>query len=58
MADPKTTTSPTVIVKLDRAHWIGTERHEPPEAIEVGLEDALRLIAAGIASRTDPLRAP
>jgi len=58
MPEPKTAPAATVIIRLDRAHWIGMERHDPPEEIEVPLEEAVRLIAAGTASRTDPLRAP
>jgi len=48
---------PSVAVKLNRAHWIGEERHDPPEVVSVPLSEALRLIETGLASRTDPLRA-
>jgi hypothetical protein len=42
---------------LKRAHWIGTERHEPGELIEVDLDTALKLCSNGVATRTDPLKA-
>lgn len=54
MADKKTD---TVIVELKRAHWIGEERHEPGELLEVDIDTALRLISSGVATRTDPLKA-
>jgi len=49
--------TPSVLVKLNRAHWVGEERHNPPEEIIVSLDDALRMIELGVASRTDKLRA-
>jgi hypothetical protein len=45
----------TVPVKLNRAHWIGTERHEIGETLDVDPAEARRLINAGIADRMDPL---
>jgi hypothetical protein len=47
----------TVIIELKRAHWIGEERHNPPELLEVDFDTALRLISSGVATRTDPLKA-
>lgn len=47
----------TIPVLLKRAHWVGEERHEPGEVLEVTLEEALRLIEAGVAGRTDTLKA-
>lgn len=46
-----------VIVELKRAHWIGEERHEPGELLEVDFDKALELIENGVAGRTDPLKA-
>jgi hypothetical protein len=56
MADKKPD-GQTVIVELKRAHWIGEERHNPPELLEVDFDTALRLISSGVATRTDPLKA-
>lgn len=47
----------TVIVELKRAHWIGEERHNPGELLEVDIDTALRLVERGVAGRTDPLKA-
>lgn len=48
---------PTVIVELKRAHWLGEERRNPGELIEVDIDTALKLVEAGVAGRTDPLKA-
>lgn len=56
MADKKDDT-PKVIVELKRAHWIGEDRHEPGELIEVDIDTALLLTSNGVATRTDPLKA-
>ena len=52
-----TVADPVIKVELVRAHWIGTDRIDPPAIIEVSLDDALRLIENGVAKRTDKLRA-
>lgn len=44
-----------VPVRLNRAHWIGEERHDPPEVLELAPKEARRLIEAGVADRMDPL---
>lgn len=44
-----------IVVKLIRSHWIGEERHDAPEIIEVEPAEARKLIEAGVALRTDPL---
>lgn len=54
--DTKTAPS-TVIVELKRAHWIGEERHDPGELIEVDIDTALKLTSNGVATRTDPIKA-
>jgi hypothetical protein len=54
---PAEKTEKLIKVKLLRAHWIGEERINPPAELEVSLEEALRLIEAGVASRTDVLKA-
>jgi hypothetical protein len=51
------TKTDTVIVELKRAHWIGEERHEAGELIEVDIDTALKLTSNGVATRTDPIRA-
>ena len=48
---------PGIIVELKRAHWIGEERHDPGELLEVDIDTALRLVERGVAARTDPLKA-
>lgn len=55
-ADPKSD-GKKVTVELKRAHWIGEDRHEPGELIEVDYDKALDLIENGVAGRTDPLKA-
>ena len=50
-------TEKKIIVELKRAHWLGEERHEPGELLEVDLDTALRLISNGVATRTDALKA-
>ena len=57
MADKDQPKESGIIVELKRAHWIGEERHEPGELIEVDLDTALRLLSNGVATRTDPLKA-
>jgi len=57
MADKEQPKEQGIIVELKRAHWIGTERHEPGELIEVDLDTALKLCSNGVATRTDPLKA-
>lgn len=57
MAKDDTPKEPGIIVELKRAHWIGEERHNPGELIEVDLDTALKLIELGVAGRTDPLKA-
>ena len=47
---------PTVIVELKRAHWVGEERHNPGELLEVDIDTALKLTSNGVATRTDPIR--
>jgi hypothetical protein len=49
--------APGIIVELKRAHWIGEDRHEPGELIEVDIDTALKLVENGVAGRTDPLKA-
>jgi hypothetical protein len=55
---------PSVMVRLLRSHWIGEERHDPPEEIIVPLDDqpdgtkgARTLLSKGVAERTDALKA-
>jgi len=47
----------SVKVVLKRSHWIGEERHDPPEVLSVDIDTAMRLIEKGVAGRTDPLKA-
>ncbi|WP_167522486.1 MULTISPECIES: hypothetical protein [unclassified Mesorhizobium] len=47
----------TATVKLVRAYWLedGIDRLEAGELLELPLDEARRLINAGVAERTDPL---
>ncbi len=48
----------TVAVKLVRAYWLadGVDgRINPPEIIELPVDEARRLLNAGVAERVDPL---
>lgn len=56
MADKDTAPAAvTAPVKLNRAHWIGTERHEIGETLDLDPAEARRLIDLGVADRADPL---
>lgn len=56
-ATDKKDDGPKIVVELKRAHWIGEERHDPGELIEVDIDTALKLTSNGVATRTDPLKA-
>lgn len=54
---PAEKTEKQIKVKLNRDHWVGETRIKAPAEIDVSFDEALRLIEAGVASRTDALKA-